>query len=122
MVFLEVSSAAGNVVATRAPTHAGHPSMVVTAPLDVVERTRLSPGERAGGRYVFRPTIATEGSYRLAIIVERVGETVLDPPVVVEHTTQIARTRSHAQWGGRVTPLVILGAAFMAVMMVVASR
>lgn len=120
IVFLEVSSATGNVVATPAPTPTGHPAMTAHAAPDVVERTRLSPVERAGGRYLFRPTIATEGSYRLAIIVERVGDTVLDPPVVVEHTTQIARAQSHAQWGGRVTPLVILGAAFMTVMMVVA--
>jgi hypothetical protein len=63
-----------------------------------------------------------DGVYRLAIVVERVGDTVLDPPVVVDHTAQIARARSHAGWGGGVTPIVILGAAFMAVMMLVAIR
>lgn len=122
IVFLEVSAATGNIVATPAPTPTGHLAMTAHAAPDAVERTRLSPVEHAGGRYVFRPTIAIEGSYRLAIIVERVGDTDLDPPVVVEHTTQIARAQSHAQWGGRMTPLVILAAAFMTVMMVVAIR
>jgi hypothetical protein len=122
IVFLEISSAAGSVAATPAPMHAGHPSTIVNAPSDVLERTRLTPVERGGGRFVFRPTIATEGFYRLAIVVERVGDTVIDPPVVVDHITQIARARSHARWGGGVTPLVILSAAFMAVMMMVAIR
>ncbi|MHB0964124.1 MAG: hypothetical protein ACYC5V_13045 [Gemmatimonadaceae bacterium] len=122
IVFLEVSAATRNVVATPAPTHAGHSSMVVNTPLDVLERTRFAPVEREGGRFGFRPTIPAEGVYRLAIVVERVGDTVLDPPVVVEHTTQIARAQSHARWGETVTPLAILGAAFMAVMMVVAIR
>ncbi len=122
LVFLEVSSATGKVVATPAPTHAGHPSMIVSAPSDGLERTRLTPVERAEGRYVFRPTIPRDGVYRLAIVVERVGDTVLDPPVVVDHVIQIARARTHARWGGGVTPLVFLGTAFMAVMMVVAIR
>lgn len=122
IVFLEVSSATGKVVATPAPTHAGHPSMIMNASSTGIERTRLAPVERAGGRYVFRPTIPTEGVYRLAIVVERVGDVVLDPSVVVDHTTQIARARSYAQWRGGVTPLLFLGAAFMAVMMVVAIR
>ncbi|HEY3287251.1 MAG TPA: hypothetical protein VGJ96_09040 [Gemmatimonadaceae bacterium] len=122
IVFLEVSSAAANVVATPAPTHAGHPSTIVHAPSDVGERTRVTPVERAGGRYVFRPTIPTEGAYDLAVVVEQVGDSILDPPVVVDHTTAIARGRSHARWKSDVTPLVFLGAAFMAVMMVVAIR
>ncbi|MBA4071170.1 MAG: hypothetical protein C0497_04930 [Gemmatimonas sp.] len=122
IVFLEVSSAPGNVVATPVPTHAGHPSMIVNARSDVVERTRLTPVERAGGQFVFRPTIPTDGVYRLAIVVERVGDTVLDPPVVVDHITQIARAPNPAGWGGGVTPLVLLGAAFMTVMMLVAIR
>lgn len=122
IVFLEISPATGKVVASPAPTHAGHPSMIVNAPSDGFERTRLTPVERAGGRFVFRPTIPASGVYRLALVVEQVGDTVLDPPVVVDHTTQIARARSHALWGGGVTPLVILSAAFMAVMMVVAIR
>lgn len=122
IVFLEISSATGNVVASPAPTHAGHPTMIANAPLDVLERTRLTPVERAGGRFVFRPTIPTEGVYRLAIVVERVGDTVLDPPVVVDHITQIARAKSHSTWGRGLTPLVLLGAGFMAVMMLVAIR
>ncbi len=122
IVFLEVSSAARNVAASPAPIDAGHPSMIMNTPSAVLERTRLIPVERAGGRFVFRPTIPVEGVYRLAIVVERVGDTVLNPPVVVEHITQIARGQSHARWGETVTPLAILGAAFMAVMMVVAIR
>lgn len=122
MVFLEVSPSAANAVATPATMHAGHPSMIVNAPFDVRERTRHTPVERVGGQFVFRPTIPTEGVYRLAIVVEQVGDTVCDPPIVADHTTRIARAESHAAWGGRLTPLAILGAAFMAVMMVVAIR
>lgn len=122
IVFLEISPATGNVVATPAPTHAGHPSMIVNAPSGGLERTRLTPVEGAGGRFVFRPTIPAGGVYRLAIVVEQVGDTILDPPIVVDHIAQIVHIQGHAWWEGGVTPLAILGTAFMAVMMFVAIR
>lgn len=122
IVFLEISPAVGNVAASPAPTHAGHPSMIMNTASNGSERTRLAPVERAEGRYVFRPTIPAGGLYRLAVVVEQVGETILDPPIVVDHTAQIAHVQGHPWREGGMTPLAILGTAFMAVMMFVAIR
>ena len=128
-IFLEVSPATGGgTVVSSAQTHAGHPPKIAHVSSDGLERTRLTPVERGGGRYVFRPTIPADGAYRLAVVVERVGDAILEPPIVVEYIAQVTSTaptapiQGHSMWGGGLTPLVLLGAGFMAVMMLVAIR
>lgn len=128
-IFLEISpGTTGVAVVSPAQTHAGHPPKIAHAPSDGFERTRLTPVERGGGRYIFRPNIPADGAYRLAVVVERVGDTVLDPPVVVEHVAQgasiapVPPIHGHSMWRGGLTPLALLGAGFMAVMMLVAIR
>lgn len=128
-VFLEVSPAImGNAATSPVPTHAGHPAMIAHAMSGGLERMRFTPVERGGGRFVFRPSIPRDGAYRLTVLVERAGDTVLDPPMVVDHVVQLQATATgpsgggHAMRGRGLTPLVLLGAGFMAVMMLVAVR
>lgn len=128
-VFLEVSPAgAQRADASRAVSHTGHFPETAQEPSIVVERTRVAPTEREAGQFTFRPIISSAGAYRLAFVVERVGDTLLEPAIVVDHIVTLATkapatsARSHAMWGDRVTPLVLLGAGLMAVMMLVAVR
>ncbi len=126
-VFLEVSPArAQNPDAS--PSHTGHLPDTVHKPSTGVERTRVAPAEREAGQFTFRPAIPSAGSYRVGVVVERVGDTLLDPAIVVDHVVTLAAKApataagGHAMWSGRVTPLVLLSAGFMAVMMLVAVR
>ena len=89
---------------------------------------RFTPVERGGGRFVFRPSIPRHEGYRLAIAVERVGSTVMDPPIVLDYVVQphspatSLRQPGHAAPSGGLTPLVLLGAGLMAAMMLLAIR
>ena len=88
---------------------------------------RFAPYAQAGGRFEFRSPITPDGAYRLAVVVERVGDRVLAPPIVVSRViqSQAAAGASHqagAPWGGQVVPLALLGAGLMAVMMLVTLR
>ena len=129
-VFLEVSPATiGSADTSLAHTHAVAPAKVAHALPGGLERMRFLPVERGGGRFVFRPSIPRDGAYRLIVLVERAGDTVLDPPIVVEHVVQLLPTTTgtpmapgHAMRGWGLTPLMLLGAGFMAVMMLVAIR
>ena len=128
-VFLEVSPATmDSAVAAPAPTHAGPPAKIAHAMPGGLERMRFAPAERAGGRFVFRPSIPRDGAYRLTVLVEGARETVMDPPIVVDQVVQLLAITPepsaprHAMRGGGLTPLVLLGAGFMAVMMLFALR
>ena len=129
-VFLEVSPAAmGSVAAVPAPTHAGPPAKIAHTMPGGLERMRFVPVERAGGRFVFRPSIPRDGAYRLTVLVEGAGDAVLTPPIVIDHVVQMLPTAArapmssgHATQGWGLTPLVLLGAGFMAVMMLFAVR
>lgn len=85
--------------------------------------TKLAPSMSDSGTHVFRPALTAEGAYRLVVVVERVGTTVLDPPVKVEHTVQLLKPMQtgggdgHGPAASRVTPVIVLGAVVMAVMM-----
>ena len=126
-VFLEVSPARTQN-ADGSPSHTGHSPETAREPSVGVERTRVAPAEREAGQFTFRPAIPSAGAYRLGVVVERVGDTLLDPAIVVEHVATLAAKApatsagGHAMRSGRVTPLVLLGAGFMAVMMLVAIR
>lgn len=85
--------------------------------------TKVAPGVSDSGTYVFRPALTAEGAYRLAVVVERIGTTALDPPVKVEHTVHLLKPMQtgsgdgHGPNGSRMTPVIVLGAVVMAVMM-----
>lgn len=126
-IFLEVSPViVDGTAASPAPARAGYPPKIAHASPDGRERTRLAPVERGEGRYVFRPTIPVEGAYRLAVVVERVGKMAVEPPIVVEHHAQVTSTAPMAPMRspstGGLTPLVLLGAGVMGVMMLLAIR
>ena len=128
-VFLDVAPVGTRSGAAQlSPTHAGHPAKLAHPTPEDLARTRIAPFARSGGRFEFRPALATDGAYRLTVVVERVGDRVLDPPISVSRVTQFAPGAaggSHAAdvfWGGRVLPLAVLGTGLMALMMLVMWR
>lgn len=129
LVFLEVSPVImSSASASPGPTHAGHPAKTARENADGLLRTKFAPVERGGGRFVFRPAFLQAGAYRLSVLVERSGDRVIDPPLVVDHVVQLQAPATgpsgggHAMRGGGLTPIMLLGAGFMAVMMLVAIR
>lgn len=110
VLFLTVSSATGSS-ATASPN-----------------ATQIAPALRGGGAFIFKPAIPRDGPYRLRIVVERVGDTAMEPPLTLEQVVQLAAHGEHpadasqaaprASW----TPLVLLGAGVMAIMMIFAVR
>ena len=90
--------------------------------------TRLPFIRRSEGSYVVRPSIPRDGAYRLILVVERVGPTTLERPLVLEQVVQLGASRDHAQVRGpappraRLNPLLIVGAGAMAVMMLLTIR
>lgn len=128
-VFLEISPATTESVATSpTPAHAGHPAQAANTMPGGLEHMRFATVERGGGRFVFRPSIPRGGAYRLVVVVERVGETVLDPPIVVDHVVALPASVAPSSESGHVAPsggktaLVVLGGVSMAVMMLFAMR
>lgn len=93
----------------RQPSHA-----------DSVHADHVAPAESRGGTFVFRPALTAEGTYRLVIVVDRAGNTALDPPVRVEHAVQLDRPMKHLPGGrsgvARGMPIATIGAAAMVVM------
>ncbi len=108
--------------------HAGHETMAAPAVLSEAAFTRVTPVSRGDGRYEFRLALAPEQSYRLTVVVERVGDKVMSPPLRVGRMMAPASDASsaphsaHGMWGGASVPLALLGAGLMAAMMLVSWR
>ncbi|MBI3568857.1 MAG: hypothetical protein HY084_11730 [Gemmatimonadetes bacterium] len=108
--------------------HTDARDVAAAAPRALVAGTTWSPTTVSGGSYVFRPSIATEGTYRLVVVVERAGNRVLDPRAELEHVVQFRRVvDQHGGDGGGMhgvgaTALVLAGAAVMVLMMAVTLR
>ncbi len=129
LVALEVSPAAtDSAVTAMAPSHAGHAAQGEHAIPGGLLQMRFAPVERGGGRFVFRPSLAPGAAYRLVVVVGRVGDEALEPPIVVEHRvvlpapTTMSGNTAHLMPSGGVTPLLVLGGVAMAVMMLFAMR
>lgn len=128
-VFLDVTPTSATGSADQpVPTHASHSARLAHQLPEDVALKRFAPYAHAGGQFEFRPSITPDGAYRLAVVVERVGDRVLDPPIVVSRVIQshaAATGGAHAasaRWGGPVMPLALLGAGLMALMMLVTLR
>jgi len=128
-VALEVSPAiTESVAASPTPAHTRHPAPSATAMPSGLAHMQFAPVERGGGRFVFRPSIPRGGAYRLAVVVERVGETTLDPPIVVDHVVALPASAppsaepGHVMPSGGLTALGILGGVSMAVLMLLVMR
>lgn len=128
-VFLSVSPAALTSDAMPpAPGHAGHPATTEGARRSDLALTRVVPVLRGGGTFVFRPSVPRDGPYRLTVLVERVGDTVMEPPLALDQVVQLSAhiesPTGHGQALGRegLTPLLLLGAGLMAVMMIFSFR
>lgn len=128
-VFVDVTPIEKNSIAVPpVPTQPGHPATLShPAPRDVALH-RIVPYARSGGRFEFRSFLEPEGAFRVTVVVERVGERVMDPPISVSRMVQSAPHAAgdaHAanpRWGGYAVPLAVLGAGLMALMMLVAWR
>ena len=101
------------------------PQMPHAAQHDVGE-LRVTPVRTDGGALAFQPTIATEGTYRMRVVAERVGPTALDPPMQVEHTVRLEKPMTdraaNRSWVAGAIPTVLVGAVAMAVMMLFVFR
>ncbi len=92
------------------------------------DATRVAPALRGGGTFIFKPSIPRDGSYRLTVIVERVGENAMEPPLTLEQEVQLsagsepAADAGHARARASLTPLVLLGGGMMVLMMIFAVR
>ncbi len=128
-VVMDVSPAATEAVAmVPAAAHAGHAAPTAKTASAGFEHIRFAPVERGGGRFVFRPSIPRGGAYRIAVTVERVGDTVLDPPIMLAHVVSLPALAAPPSASGHTTrtsglaTLAILGGVSMAVMMLLAMR
>lgn len=128
-VFLDVAPVGTRQRAAQPPpTHAGHPAKLAHAMPEDLARTRIVPVAGRGGWFEFHPTFAPDGVFLVTVVVERVGDRVMDPPISVSRVMQFApraASDSHAAnapWGGRAVPLAMLGAGLMALMMLVMWR
>ena len=102
---------------------------MLIGPADARDRTtRVSPSAVGDGVYVFRPIVTAEGAYRVSIRVERAGNIALTSGAELEQVVRLdARMDMSAREGtgggsSMWAPAALLGAAFMAVMMLVALR
>ncbi|MBX9927800.1 MAG: hypothetical protein K2X99_02715 [Gemmatimonadaceae bacterium] len=88
----------------------------------------LSPVEDAAGPWVFRPVFPRNGPFRLTVGLRRAGTRTFLPPIEVAQVWDLSPTpramvgASHSVDRSGLTPLVILGAGLMAVMMLVGIR
>lgn len=90
--------------------------------------TRLPFTRRNNGSFVASPSIPRDGAYRLTVLVERVGATTLEQPLILDQVVDLGARPDHAQASGpapprvHLNPLVLVGAGFMAVMMLLTIR
>ena len=97
--------------------------LLVTTDADSRASERWPAVALGGGAYELRPVIRAAGSYRLTVIVDRVGGSVVHPPVEIEHSVQLLSPIDHQsgeeghQAGSRLSPVVWIGAGAMVLMM-----
>lgn len=128
-VFLDVTPVGStSSAAPPVPTPAGHSATLAHPSPRGTALQRIVPYVRTGGRYEFRSLLAPEGAFRATVVVERVGDRVMDPPIsmsrVIQHAPR-ATGDAHAAntpWAGHAVPLAMLGAGLMALMMLVTWR
>jgi hypothetical protein len=90
--------------------------------------TRLPFTRRNDGSFVASPSIPRDGAYRLTLLVERVGATTLEQPLMLDQIIDLGARPDHAPASGPaprrtpLSPLLLLGAGLMAVMMLLTIR
>ena len=101
-VFLSASATRG--VQATSPTgmaRGGHDAMVNRDTRDTLFRIMVAPIVRDGGTFTFAPALPRDGPYRIRVLVERVVDTVLAPPLTLEQIVSLdARERSGSDPGG----------------------
>ena len=102
---------------------------MLIGPSDARDRTTtISPSAVENGVYVFHPVVAAEGEYRVSVRVERAGSIALPPSAALEQVVRfdapMDMSAREGDGGGSSmrTPMALLGAGVMAVMMIVMLR
>ncbi|PKL83092.1 MAG: hypothetical protein CVV24_06745 [Ignavibacteriae bacterium HGW-Ignavibacteriae-3] len=89
-----------------------------------MEHLNFTPDKINKGIYTFHPIIKMKGVYNLLFIIERIGDSDLNPPIKIEQPVHISdQTEMHPRDGGdqassTISPMVIIGAGAMTVMMI----
>ena len=88
-----------------------------------MQEMKFSPDEINNGTYIFRPSIKNTGAYKFIFILERIGNSKIDPPIEVEQTIQLlSQMDQHSENGDNMTgsgisSVVLIGAGVMAIIM-----
>lgn len=100
-IFLSASATPRvGAASTTSMSRAGHDGMVNRDTRDTLFRIMVAPVARDGGTFTFAPSIPRDGPYRIRVLVERIGNTVLDPPLTVEQIVSLdAREMSPSEAG-----------------------
>ncbi len=128
-VFVDVTPVGGtSAAAPPVPTQPGHPATMSHPAPRTMALQRIVPYARSGGRFEFHSFLEPETAFRVTVVVERVGDRVMEPPIsvsrVLQHAPRAAGDAHAAStpWGGYAVPLAVLGAGLMALMMLVTWR
>lgn len=109
------------IVPVPAPSPSGDDRSVAQARDRAFGAMTLTPIENGDGSYVFRPLLPRDGPARLTVVLRRIGGRTFEPPIEVEQIWSMASaaraTGPHTAAGPGLTPLLLLGAGLMAVMM-----
>jgi hypothetical protein len=112
----------------QASSHSGHGDSPPTQSQGKAEKMKFSPDEINNGTYIFHPTIKNKGTYKFIFVLERVGNVTIDPPIEVEQTIQLSSQMDmHSEDGDNmgvsgISPVVLIGAGVMAIIMLFALR
>lgn len=123
-LFVSPTDSGAPEVPEHATAHAGRDATPPSAPLAPVTELEQAATELGNGRYAFRPSITTAGTYRMRFVVRRGATPGPEASRQLEHVVTIrspenghgmadANGADAARW----TPLVVLGAGAMAIAM-----
>lgn len=114
------------IVPVPMPSQAGEYRPVATGRDRAFGAMTLTPIENGEGTYVFRPLPPRGTLARMTVVLRRIGGRTFEPPIEVEQRWDEAMparaTGSHTANGPRITPLLVIGAGLMAVMMILGFR
>lgn len=89
-----------------------------------IHEMKFLPDEINNGTYSFRPSIDNPGTYKFIFILEKIGDYEIDPPIEVEQTVRLlSQMDQHLEegdttWRPWISPVVLIGAGIMAVIMI----
>lgn len=116
------------IAPASATSHSGEHESVGRARGGAFGAMLLSPVEDGAGNYIFRAVLPNDGPYRLTVGLRRVGARTFEPPIEVAQVWDLSpmmRASGASPHDGNrsgLTPLLLLGAGAMAMMMLFTFR